>query len=97
MTDNRKDALTSALSMIEKQFGAGSVMKLGEKTHMKVETCWSGSIALGDALSRSMGQNHQEKQRLHFMQLQNVRKLEVQLRLWMLSTHLILHTQRLSE
>jgi recombination protein RecA len=50
MNDNKKDALASALSMIEKQFGAGSVMKLGEKTHMKVETSGSGSIALDDAL-----------------------------------------------
>ena len=49
-TDNRKEALASALSMIEKQFGAGSVMKLGEKTHMKVETSSSGSILLDDAL-----------------------------------------------
>lgn len=50
MTDNRKDALASALAMIEKQFGAGSVMKLGEKIHMEVETSWSGSILLDDAL-----------------------------------------------
>lgn len=50
MTDNKKDALASALSMIEKQFWAGSVMKLGEKTHMKVETTSSGSIALDEAL-----------------------------------------------
>lgn len=50
MTDNKKEALASALSMIEKQFGAGSVMKLGERTHMQVETSWSGSIALDDAL-----------------------------------------------
>jgi recombination protein RecA len=50
MTDNRKEALASALSMIEKQFWAGSVMKLGERTHMKVETSGSGSIALDDAL-----------------------------------------------
>lgn len=50
MNDNRKAALDSALSMIEKQFGQWSVMKLGEKTHMKVETSWSGSIALDDAL-----------------------------------------------
>ncbi|GAB0174157.1 MAG: recombinase RecA [Candidatus Altimarinota bacterium] len=50
MTDNKKDALNAALSMIEKQFGAGSVMKLGEKTHMKVETSSSGSIALDEAL-----------------------------------------------
>lgn len=50
MNDNKKEALAAALSMIEKQFGAGSVMKLGEKTHMQVETSWSGSIALDDAL-----------------------------------------------
>ena len=50
MTDNKKDALNSALAMIEKQFGAGSVMKLGERSHMKVEMSSSGSIALDEAL-----------------------------------------------
>lgn len=50
MTDNKKDALASALAMIEKQFGAGSVMKLGERTHMNVEMTSSGSIALDEAL-----------------------------------------------
>ncbi len=50
MTDNRKEALSSALAMIEKQFGAGSIMKLGEKTHLTVDTFGSGSIALDDAL-----------------------------------------------
>ena len=50
MNDNKKAALSSALSMIEKQFGAGSIMRLGEKTHMQVETTWSGSIALDNAL-----------------------------------------------
>lgn len=50
MNDNKKAALATALSQIEKQFGAGSIMKLGERTHMKVETSSSGSIALDDAL-----------------------------------------------
>ncbi len=50
MTDNRKDALTSALAMIEKQFWQGSVMKLGERVHMNVEMTSSGSIALDEAL-----------------------------------------------
>jgi len=50
MTDNKKDALASALSMIEKQFGAGSIMRLGEKSHMEVETTGSGSISLDSAL-----------------------------------------------
>ncbi len=50
MTDNKKDALNAALAMIEKQFGAGSVMKLGERKHMNVEMTSSGSIALDEAL-----------------------------------------------
>lgn len=50
MNDNKKAALATALAHIEKQFGAGSIMKLGERTHMKVETSSSGSIALDDAL-----------------------------------------------
>lgn len=50
MTDNKKEALASALAMIEKQFGTGSVMKMGDKIHMEVETTGSGSIALDDAL-----------------------------------------------
>ncbi|MCL9660127.1 recombinase RecA [Paenibacillus hunanensis] len=39
-----------ALRQIEKQFGKGSVMKLGESTHMQVEVVPSGSIALDIAL-----------------------------------------------
>lgn len=50
MTDNKKDALNSALAMIEKQFWAWSVMKLGERKHMNVEMTSSGSIALDEAL-----------------------------------------------
>ena len=50
MTDNKKEALASALAMIEKQFGAGSVMKMGDKIHLDVQTSGSGSIALDDAL-----------------------------------------------
>ena len=50
MTDNKKEALASALAMIEKQFWAGSVMKMGDKIHLDVQTSGSGSIALDDAL-----------------------------------------------
>ena len=48
--DNKKEALANALAMIEKQFGAGSVMKLGDHAAIKVETTSSGSIALDNAL-----------------------------------------------
>ena len=49
MVDNRKEALKQALAMIEKQFGQGSIMTLGEKAGVKVETVPSGSIALDEA------------------------------------------------
>src|SRR5690606_27181727 len=47
---DRRAALEMALRQIEKQFGRGSVMKLGEQAGMQVETVSSGSIALDIAL-----------------------------------------------
>lgn len=47
---DRRAALEMALRQIEKQFGKGSIMKLGESTHAQVEIVPSGSIALDIAL-----------------------------------------------
>jgi len=47
---DRQTALEMALRQIEKQFGKGSIMKLGESAHMKVETVPSGALALDIAL-----------------------------------------------
>jgi recombination protein RecA len=47
---DRRAALEMALRQIEKQFGKGSIMKLGESTHMQVEIVPSGSLALDIAL-----------------------------------------------
>lgn len=47
---DRKAALDMALKQIEKQFGKGSVMKLGEKTDRQIDTSSSGSLALDAAL-----------------------------------------------
>ena len=47
---DRQAALEQALKQIEKQFGKGSVMKLGEKSDAKIETISSGSLALDAAL-----------------------------------------------
>ena len=47
---NKTKALGLALEHIEKQFGKGSIMKLGESTHIKVETISTGSISLDLAL-----------------------------------------------
>lgn len=49
MSDKQK-ALDEALRKIEKQFGKGSVMKLGEEAERKIDTIPSGSLALDVAL-----------------------------------------------
>jgi len=47
---DRRAALEMALRQIEKQFGKGSIMKLGEQAGLTVETVPSGSLALDIAL-----------------------------------------------
>lgn len=47
---NRKEALEMAMSQIEKTFGKGAVMKLGEETRMNVEAIPTGSLSLDLAL-----------------------------------------------
>ncbi|MDU9693665.1 recombinase RecA [Priestia sp. SB1] len=48
--NERQAALDMALKQIEKQFGKGSVIKMGEGTHTKVEASSSGSLSLDIAL-----------------------------------------------
>ncbi len=48
--DQRAKSLEMALGSIEKQFGKGSVMKMGEKASMDIETIPTGALALDLAL-----------------------------------------------
>ncbi|WP_407299104.1 recombinase RecA [Morganella morganii] len=48
--ENKQKALAAALGQIEKQFGKGSIMRLGEDRSMDVETISTGSLALDVAL-----------------------------------------------
>ncbi|WP_086983106.1 recombinase RecA [Vibrio aphrogenes] len=50
MDENKQKALAAALGQIEKQFGKGSIMKLGDNRTMDVETISTGSLALDIAL-----------------------------------------------
>ena len=50
LADDRKAALDAALKKIEKNYGKGSIMKLGEKIDQQVSTIPSGSLALDVAL-----------------------------------------------
>ena len=46
----RKKALSTALAQLERDFGTGTIMKLGENTHMEVQAVHTGSLALDFAL-----------------------------------------------
>ncbi len=46
----KKDALATALAQIEKQFGKGAVMKLGDNASMQVDAISTGSLGLDLAL-----------------------------------------------
>ncbi len=50
MKDDKEKALAAALGQIERQFGKGSIMKLGDNTTMDVETVSTGSLSLDIAL-----------------------------------------------
>ncbi|MBL8264170.1 MAG: recombinase RecA [Xanthomonadaceae bacterium] len=50
MDENKKRALSAALSQIDKQFGKGSVMRMGDRPVEVVETIGTGSLMLDIAL-----------------------------------------------
>ncbi|HWU51169.1 MAG TPA: recombinase RecA [Tahibacter sp.] len=50
MDDNKRKALASALSQIEKQFGKGTVMRMGDKVAEPIDAVSTGSFALDMAL-----------------------------------------------
>ncbi len=50
MSNDRDKALDMALAQIDKQFGAGAIMKMGERTNMAIETVPTGALSLDLAL-----------------------------------------------
>ncbi|MGT2799515.1 recombinase RecA [Streptococcus marmotae] len=48
--DERKKALDDALKIIEKDFGKGAIMRLGERAEQKVQVMSSGSLSIDIAL-----------------------------------------------
>ena len=45
-SQDKKTALESALKQIEKQYGAGAVMRLGENRHLNIDAISTGSLTL---------------------------------------------------
>ena len=95
MNDNKQKALDAALSQIERQFGKGSIMKLGDNKALNIESVSTGSlgidIALGigglpwDVLLKCMVLSHLVKQRLLYKLSQKLKKKVKHVPLLMLS------------
>ena len=89
-------ALQAAMEKIEKSFGKGSIMKMGDDSVEQVEVIPTGSIALNVALGvggyprgriiEIYGRNHPVKQHWLFMPLLKRKKLAVSLLLLMPNT-----------
>ena len=60
-TADREKALEAALAQIDKQYGKGSVMRLGDEVRAPIEVIPTGSIALDVALGSNIGGRNQEK------------------------------------
>ena len=50
MDDNKSKALTAALGQIEKQFGKGAIMRLGDNNALDIDTISTGSLTIDIAL-----------------------------------------------
>ena len=78
--------LDLAISQIEKQFGQGAIMRMGEDTIIKIEGISTGSLSLDVAIGiggaprgellKFMVQNLQEKQHLLYILFQKLKKQE---------------------
>ncbi|MGK0372358.1 MAG: recombination protein RecA, partial [Glaciecola sp.] len=50
MSDKKNQALTAALGQIEKQFGKGAIMRLGDNQALDIESISTGSLSIDIAL-----------------------------------------------
>lgn len=105
MAVDKNKALETALTQIEKQFGKGAVMRLGENKHMNIEHISTGSLSLDIALGigglpaeelLKFTPESSGKTTLSLHCIAEGQKTAAMLHLLMLSMHLIRHMRRLS-
>ena len=105
--EEKLKALDAAISHIEKQYGKGSVMKLGDNSaHMNVEAVPTGSLSLDLALGigglpkgriiEIYGPESRVRRRLHCMRWQRYRREAASPDLLMRSMRLIRSMRRIS-
>ena len=100
MDQNKEKALKMALSQIEKQFGSGSIMRMGnENAVAPVDAVSTGSLSIDIALGiggfprgrvvEIYGPESSGKTTLTLHAVAEIQKAEALQLLWMRSTHLI--------
>ena len=97
--------MNDALKAIEKEYGKGSIMKLGDRAAVSVDAIPSGSLALDKALGiggypkgriiEIFGPESSGKQHLLYMQLRNVKSRVEDVHLLMLKMPLIQYMQNI--
>ena len=78
--DGKKDALDQALLQIEKQYGKGTIMKLGDRVNQPIDVIPTGchlvlAVFQEEELLKFMDLNHQVKQLFLFILLQRRKSL----------------------
>ena len=58
-TDNKTKALESALGLIEREYGTGSIMRLGDNKTIDIEEISTGSLGLDIALGSEDSQKEE--------------------------------------
>ena len=104
---NKVKALEAAIAQIEKNYGQGSIMKLGDTRHMQVESVPTGSLSLDLALGvggipkgrivEIYGPESSVRRRLHFIWWQKCRNRVVSQGSLMRNTHWTRFMQRILE
>ena len=90
---NKDKLLSDVLNEIEREYGKGSVMKLGDRAAVDIEPIPSGSLLLDDALG--IGGYPKGRQHLLYMPLQKFKKRVVVQPLLMRKMRSILYTQKI--
>ena len=91
---DKDKALEQVMNDIEKQFGKGSIMKLGDTTHLKVDVCSSGCLSLDIALGVGGYPRGRIIEIYGYKLLLNIKKQEDEQHLLMQNMHLILFMQK---
>ena len=101
VANDKKKALEAAMSQIEKAYGAGSVMVLGQNANMNIDAIPTGSFSLDPAFRREELLKYtvpkvRVRPLLLYISLRKRRSAAARLLLWTRNTHLTRYMREIS-